>query len=94
MGRDMSLLRRMTEGLDLAGEPMPGETIVELSGDNRILIEKHMGITQYSRGKICVKVRYGSLAVCGCHLELSQMTRDMLVITGKIETVSILRRGD
>jgi len=92
MRKEAGLFHRVTEGLDLAGEPMPSESIVEILGDDRILIEKHMGITQYSSGKICVKVRYGCLAICGSQLELSQMTREVLVITGRIDTVAILRR--
>lgn len=92
MSSKRDLLDRFAEQMDLTGEPVPGESIVELGGDRRLLIENHFGITQYSREKICVKVKCGIIAVCGCDLELSQMTRQQLVICGRIDTLSIARR--
>ncbi|MBQ7801805.1 MAG: YabP/YqfC family sporulation protein [Oscillospiraceae bacterium] len=83
---------RLVDGADLSGEPMPGVPVVELAGDRRVLIERHGGVTEYSGEKICVKVRYGTVAVCGCGLELTCMTREQLVITGRIDSLQLLRR--
>ena len=88
-----SILQRLADGMDLPGEPLPGQSIVEIAGDRRVLIEHHSGVTQYSREKICVKVKNGQVAVCGCGLELTQMTREQLVISGRIDCVTLLRRG-
>jgi len=93
MHKERRLLERLTEEMDLTGEPIPGQSIVEIAGDSRVLIENHFGITQYNREKICVKVKFGHIAVCGCNLELNQMTRDRLVISGKITGVTIHRRN-
>lgn len=93
MTAEYGFLERITNGLDLSGEPLPGQPIVELSGDRRILVENHLGLTQYSSQKICVKVKFGQIAVCGCHLELSQMTRQQLIISGQIDAVTITRRN-
>lgn len=87
-----SILDKMTDRADLLGEPIPGQTIVELAGERRVLIENHFGVTQYSRERICVKVKYGQVAVCGCGLELSRMTKEQLVICGKIDEVTLIRR--
>jgi len=92
MKHEQRFLQRIADGMELAGEPLPGESLVEISGERRVLIENHRGMTQYSREKICVKVSFGAVAVLGCGLELTQMTRDRLVISGTIDTVSILRR--
>ena len=94
MAREHRLLEKLADEMDLSGEPIPGQSILELAGDGRILIENHMGITQYCREKICVKVHFGSIALCGCDLELARMTREQLVITGRIDTVSIHRRKE
>ena len=93
MAREHKLLEKMAEELDLSEEPLPGQPIVELAGDRRVLIEKHRGVTQYCSEKICVKVKYGHIAICGCKLELNKMTRDQLVITGRIDSVNIYRRN-
>lgn len=89
-GRDW--MQRLTEGLDLPAEPLPGLPLVELSGDRRVLIENHCGVTQYGKEKICVRVKYGQVSICGQELELARMTRGQLVISGRIDSVTLLRR--
>lgn len=93
MGKGHFFLERLSENSDLAMEPLPGQPIVEIAGDKRVLIENHMGVKAYGRDKILVKVKYGCLCVCGCGLELLRMTREQLVIGGKIDGVSLQRRG-
>ncbi len=44
---------------------LPGQPVVELVGDRRVLIENHIGVTEYGTERICVKVKYGQLSVCG-----------------------------
>lgn len=92
MKKDQSLLQRMAEGMDLSGEPIPSQTIAELAGYSQVLVENHMGITQYSEARICIRVKFGHLAVRGCNLELRQMTRERLVIGGRIDGIDVLRR--
>ena len=86
-------IQKLADQADLSAEPMPGVPVVELAGDRRVLIERHQGMTEYSRERICVKVSYGMVCVCGCGLELSRMTRDQLVISGRIDCVQLQRRG-
>lgn len=93
MSSKRDLLDRLTEQMDFVGEPVPGQPIIELGGDRRVLVENHLGITQYCRDKICIKVTYGLITVCGSDLELSRMTRQQLVISGRIDSVSIIRRN-
>lgn len=88
-----NILERLTDGMDLSGEPLPGQPIVEIAADRRVLIENHFGVTQYSRDRICVKVKFGQVAVCGCGLELTRMTKEQLIISGRIDAVTLMRRG-
>ena len=92
MAREHRLLDRLAEEMDMTGEPIPGQSILEMAGDGRVLVENHLGITQYCCEKICVKVKFGHLAVSGCNLELARMTREQLIITGRIDSVTIHRR--
>lgn len=87
------VLQRLAERADLPGEPFPGQSLAEIAGDSRVLIENHRGVSEYTQQRICVKVSYGQLCICGCGLELSQMTRDQLVISGRIDAVTLCRRG-
>ena len=68
------------------------QTIVELTGYQRVLIENHRGVISYGKEKIIVKVRYGSVLICGCNLEIVHMTREQLVILGNIQNVTLHRR--
>ncbi len=91
MGKGRSFLERLAEEAEL--DTVPGLPIVEISGQNRVLIENHFGVKAYSRESILVKVKYGCVTVCGCGLELARMTKEQLVIRGRIDGVTLQRRG-
>lgn len=92
MGRGRFLLDRLAEEADLAAQPLPGQPIVEIAGDNRVLIENHFGVKEYGTQRITVKVKYGCVCVGGCNLELQRMTKEQLVIKGRIDCVTVQRR--
>ena len=69
-----------------------GATLIEIAGDCRLLMERHLGVLEYDSENICVGTTFGSVVVSGCKLELMQMTNTMLVITGKITSVVMQRR--
>lgn len=85
-------VQKIADDADLAGESLPGVPVVELAGECRVLIERHGGVTQYSGEQICVKVSYGQVCICGCALELKRMTKDQIVVSGRIDAVRLLRR--
>lgn len=76
---------------DLPSEAMPKTSLVEILGDKRILVETHGGVTKYCCDEICVKVSYGMLSVCGTHLKLACISKQQLVITGCIDSVSLVK---
>ena len=85
-------MQRLADGIDLDAEPIPGVPVVELAGDRRVLIERHRGVTEYSKERIGIRVGYGTVCVSGCGLELTKMTADQLIISGQIEGIQIQRR--
>ena len=93
MGRGRYFLERLSEEADVSSEPLPGQTIVEVAEDRRVLIENHFGVKGYSREKIVVKVKFGLVCVCGCGLEILRMTKEQLIIRGRIDAVTLQRRG-
>lgn len=93
MGRSRRFWEQLALETELGAEGIPGVPIVEISGDRRVLIENHYGVKVYSRENIVVNVKYGWVSVCGCGLELLRMTKEQLVIQGRIDSVGLRRRG-
>lgn len=93
MRQGKSWLERLSDGADLPGMALPGVPLVELAGDKRVLIENHGGVTEYGPCRIQVRVQYGLLSVCGQGLRLARMTKEQLVISGGIDSITVCRRG-
>ena len=89
---DRGIMQRITDAADLQDELLPGIPLVEIAGDGRVLIEHHFGVTEYGRCQVCVRVKYGFVIVTGSRLEFSRMTRDILIISGRIDCVRLERR--
>lgn len=92
MKQRRNFLQTIAEAAELHGEPLPRLPIIELAGDRRVLIENHRGVTEYSREIIRVQVGYGQVCICGGGLELARMTKEQLVISGRVDSVSLCRR--
>lgn len=93
MTKGKDILRRLARDEELQDQPLPSLPIVELAGNRRVLIENHRGVREYSRERIGVKVKSGLVVVSGQGLELSRMTRELLVIQGTIEGIRLEGRG-
>lgn len=79
------------QNAELTGAVLPGMPLLELSGDQRVLLENHCGITCYSHREIRIKVKFGQVCISGCNLELMQMSSSQLVITGNISAIQVFR---
>lgn len=91
MKRNGNFLERVAQAADLTTEPLPKLPLVELAGEHRVLIENHHGVIQYGCEEICVRVNYGYISILGSNLELARMTKEQLVITGRIDAVHLCR---
>lgn len=80
------------ENQTLDPDVFPILPIVELAGSNRVLIENHFGVTAYCLSQVNVKMKYGQVEVCGDRLMLEHMSRVKLVITGNIDSITLIRR--
>jgi len=85
------ILDKLAWAADLPEEPIPGRPLVEIVDHCRVLIENHNGVTEYGRTLIRVKVKFGSICVCGSNLELARMTKGQLIISGVIGSVELCR---
>lgn len=89
----MKFMEQLSGAVDLPDAPIPGQPLIEIAGEKRVLIEKHLGVCNYSRQRIAIKVKYGQILVNGSGLMLSRMSRDAIIITGCIESVHLIREG-
>ena len=92
MGKGTNILRQMTNRTELGTEALPWRPIIEIYSNQRVLLELHNGIIEYSQEKISVRVRYGQVCICGKCLEVMKMTSTQLVIGGEILSVHLIQR--
>ncbi len=85
-------VQRIADGSQLYGESLPGQTIIEIAGDSRVLVERHEGVVEYGTQRIRIRAKYGVICILGCRLQLKQMTKQQLIVSGQIDSVQIQRR--
>lgn len=90
--RRENFVHQLAENMNLTEENLQMQTILEICGGSRVLIEHHQGVIEYSEQQICVKVRYGAVMIFGQELHLCKITGCQLVIIGRIEQVKLIRR--
>ena len=92
MGKGHKFFDHMLVQTAFAPESVPGLPIVEIAGESRVLIENHQGVAAYGTGRILVNVKFGTISICGSNLEMLHMTKEQLVVHGRIDTVGLQRR--
>jgi len=92
MSKGRSFLYRLTDAAQLHDEAIPHQPLVEIMNDQRVLIENHQGVVEYGTNQIRVNVRFGTVTVCGCDLELARMMKGQLIVAGRIDSVHLHRR--
>lgn len=86
------MVRRFMDNVSLPEESLPRQSIVELLGDGRVLIEHHKGVLEYGTERIGVRVGFGIVDVIGCNLRLGLISCEKLVIFGQIASINLIRR--
>lgn len=76
---------------ELIGENLPKQPIIEVFGDNRVYIERHSGIYEYSDVQIHIGVTFGKVIISGGCLKLASMSKESVVIIGQIARIEICR---
>lgn len=92
MGSQHRIITHILDQNNISLETISEKPIIEIVGERRVLVEKHLGIATYGQECILVNMEYGSICICGNNLEIVQMTKDQLLIIGKIDSVRLNRR--
>ena len=87
------MLSKLSLIVNLPAEPIPGQPLIEILGQNRVIIEHHKGVIHYGDDEIRVRVHYGQIQIKGSALELMKMSKQQLVICGNIDCVQLFEGG-
>ena len=89
MEHKMNDIMSVVRQVGLQAQPQQGIPLIEIYGQNRVLIENHMGVCGYSCEEIRINVKRGCIFVSGQNLKLSKMNREKMVITGNVYAVKL-----
>lgn len=79
------------KSMELGSETSTLRSLIEIAGDDRVLIENHKGVTCYSNSLVCVKTTFGIVSITGNEMVMACMSKHKLVISGVISEVSLCR---
>lgn len=66
------------------------KTILELTGNSRLLVENHLGIQCYGSSVIRIRTDFGLLLITGDEMCFEFMSKYRLLIQGKISEIRVL----
>lgn len=92
MGRTEGIFRQLADRMDLQAESLPGQTVLELLDDSRVLIENHRGIVRYTPEAVAVRTGFGEISIAGAELRLTHMSKQVLIISGTVAEITPRRR--
>lgn len=88
----MSAWKEMANGAKVSAGGI-NQTLVEIVGTGRVLIEHHRGILSYGTGEILAGASFGRVRIIGSELRLCCMSREQLFISGSIQEISLEQEG-
>ena len=81
---------RAAEYMTLPSEVL-GASQIEITGTRQILLCGHKGIRIYTETEIIVDLTDCAVAVCGSGLGIRSMTKDELMLSGQLHSISFIR---
>ncbi len=70
-------------------DDLRGAARLELTGGERLLIEEHKGVLEYTTARLRVALPRGTLVVTGEGLELTALTLRELAVRGNIRCIEL-----
>ena len=93
MKRVRSFFKPLAGMNDYADQQIRRCPLIEICGHSRVLIENHQGIDTYDHNLVFIKVHYGCIQITGEDLMLSWMSKDKIVVNGKIIHITLPTGG-
>lgn len=89
-----SWLSKLIQQTNLSTETPILQPIIEICGQNRLLVENHLGVIDFCCDRICVRVQKGRVIVSGKNLSLCHMSATELLIRGEIANIALCREAE
>lgn len=86
-----TLRERAADALDISKEVLLDTVLITCIGNREMTLENYKGIIEYTDTCIRVKAKPNAVRVTGEKLELRNISRDLLYITGKIGEIGFCR---
>jgi sporulation protein YqfC len=86
----MSIRKRLADALELQHDVALNLPLLHMTGGERLLMENHRGLLEYSRTKIRIASTAGTIEVTREELAIKSVGREDILITGSIASVNII----
>lgn len=83
-------MNTVIDTLELPKDIFCGLPLLSMEGNRSLCITNHRGIVRYSREKIVIATRKGSIEIAGRELLIPKFTKDIIEIRGYLEGVTFL----
>lgn len=83
------VVNKLIHIMELEPDILPGLPVIELFGNQRLIIENYLRVTDYSAEQIYIALSFGHLQIYGSNLLLARLAQDKLVVTGRIQKLSL-----
>lgn len=83
-------MNTVIDTLELPKDIFCGLPLLSMEGNRSLCITNHRGILRYSREKIVIATRNGSIEIAGRELLIPKFTKDIIEIRGYLEGVTFL----
>ena len=83
-------MNTVIDTLELPKDIFCGLSLLSMEGNRSLCITNHRGIVRYSREKIVIATRNGSIEIAGRELLIPKFTKDIIEIRGYLEGVTFL----
>lgn len=85
-------IRKAAEQMDLPEGFMHGQPLLTLDGDIQLMVERHLGITEYGEQRICIAAKDYTIKILGERMRLTAMDKESIRIRGHIVSLGFLYR--
>ena len=89
MSKQNRVKRKIDKWLEMPAEIISNEPKITIAGFNEMLIENYKGILEYEEIYIRINTHIGIININGFNLKLEQMTEDDILVTGKIDSMTL-----
>ena len=83
-------MNTVIDTLELPKDIFCGLPLLSMEGNRSLCITNHRGIVRYSREKIVIATRNGSIEIAGRELLIPKFKKDIIEIRGYLEGVTFL----